>query len=118
MAGMVLNILFSLTLYVCIAVEAAIMLVRSLTSGDWPKLINSKRYYKKFFNEFVSTVRKAFFPDLLPALFDGASIMESNHRERVFNHFAVPAKITITDAKVLANHLSDDQFGGGKSFTA
>ena len=53
MAGMVLNILFSLTLYVCIAVEAAIMLVRSLTSGDWPKLISSKRDYKTFFNEFV-----------------------------------------------------------------
>ena len=105
-------------LYGSIGVEAAIMLVRSLTSGDRRKLISSKRDYNKFFNEFLSNVLKAYTPDQLAALFYAASILDNNYRERVFNHFAVSAKITFTDAEVLANHLSDDQFGGGKSSTA
>ena len=44
--------------------------------------------------------------------------MDNSYRESVFSHFALPAKITFTDGKVLADHLSDDQFGGGKSSTA
>ena len=94
------------------------MLVRSLTNGHWRKLISSRRYYIRFFNEFLSNVLKAYTLDQLAALFYAASILNNNYRERVFKHFAVPAKITFTDAKVLANHLSDDQFGGGKSSTA
>ena len=66
----------------------------------------------------MSNVLRTYTPDQIAALFYAASILDNNHRERVFNHFAVPAKITFTDAKVLANHLSDDQFGGGKSSTA
>ena len=96
-----------------IGVEAAIMLVRSLTSGYWRKLISSNRDYNKFFNKFFSNVLKAYTPDQLAALFYAASILDNNYRERLFNHLAVPAKMTFTDAKVLANHLSDDQFGGG-----
>ena len=105
-------------LYGSIGVEAAMMLVRSLTSGDWRKLISSRRDYNKFFNEFLNNVLKTYTPDQLAALFYAASILDNNYRERVFNHFAVPAKITFTDAKVLANHLGDDQFGAGKSSAA
>ena len=94
------------------------MLVRSLTSGDRRKLIRAKRDYNKFFNEFLSNVLKAYTPDQLAALFYAGSILDNNYRERVFNDIAVPAKITFTDVKVLANPLSDDQFGGGKSSTA
>ena len=56
-------------LYGSIGVEAAIMLVRSLTSGDCRKLISSKRDYNKFFNEFLSNVLKAYTPYQLAALF-------------------------------------------------
>ena len=105
-------------LYGTIGNKAAIRQVRSLTSGEWRKLISSKSHYINFFNELLSNVFKAYTPDLLAALFFAASILDNNHRERVFNHFDVPAKITFTEAKVLADHHSHDKFGGGISSTA
>ena len=78
-------------LYGSIRVEAAIMLIRSVTSGEWRKLISSKRDYNKFFNELLSNVLKAYTPDQYAALFYAASILDYNYREKVFNHFAVPA---------------------------
>ena len=66
----------------------------------------------------MGNVLQAYSPDQLAALFYAASILDNNYRERVFNDFAVLAKITFIDAKVLANHLSDDQIGGDKYSTA
>ena len=93
------------------------MVVRSLTTGDWRKLISSKKDYNKFFNEFLNNDLNAYTPDQLAAIFHADSTLETNYRERVFNQFAVPAKITFTDAQVLANDFSDDQFGGDNSST-
>ena len=73
-------------LYGSIGIEAAIMLVRSLTSGDWRKLISSMRDYNKFFNEFLGNVLRTYTPDLLADIFYAASKPDNHYRKRVFIH--------------------------------
>ena len=99
-------------LYGTIGVEAAVILAKSLTSGKWRNGIHSKRDYNKFFNEFYCNVLKVYTADEVAAIFYAASVSDSTYGERILTTFNDPRRLTLTDAKVMANHLTDEAFAG------
>ena len=105
-------------LFGTIGVEAAVILAKSLTTGKWRNGIQSKRDYNKFFNEFYCNVLKVYSPEQVAAIFYAASITDSKYGERVLGAFSNPKRLTLTDAKVMANHLGDEAFAGSATSVA
>ena len=99
-------------LFGTIGVEAAVIMAKSLTTGKWRNGIQSKREYNKFFNEFYCNVLKVYSPEQVAAIFYAASITDATYGERVLGTFSDPKRLTLTDAKVMANHLGDEAFAG------
>ena len=105
-------------LYGTIGVEAAVILAKSLTSGKWRNGIHSKRDYNKFFNEFYCNVLKVYTADQVAAIFYAASVSDTTYGERILTTFNDPSRLTLTDAKVMANHLTDEAFAGSTTSVA
>ena len=105
-------------LYGTIGVEAAVILAKSLTSGKWRNGIYSKRDYNKFFNEFYCNVLKVYTADQVAAIFYAASVSDTTYGERILTTFNDPSRLTLTDAKVMANHLTDEAFAGSTTSVA
>ena len=99
-------------LYGTIGVEAAVILAKSLTSGKWRNGIHSNRDYNKFFNEFYCNVLKEYTADEVADIFYAASVSDPTYGERILTTFNDPRRLTLTDAKVMANHLTDEAFAG------
>ena len=59
------------------AVEAAVIMAKSFTTGEWRNGIQSKREYSTFFNEFYCIVFKVYSPEQVAAIIYAASITDA-----------------------------------------
>ena len=61
---------------------------------------------------------KVYSPEQVAAILYDASITSSKYGERVLGASSNPNRLTLTNAKVMANHLGDEAFAGSATIVA